>query len=130
MNMPRRVGHNPPIPGEIHRLPEVGAAGLLRCDLKWMAYVSEMLPTFCEDNAPDRTGQAWCSCCGWKPVECFAFDKARSRKQGQPVLERRCKPCDAKRKADESKERPKWKRGSAVKRGRPKRPTTVFISDK
>jgi hypothetical protein len=131
MNMPRRVGQNPPIAGEIFRQPEVGAAGLIRCDLKWMSYVSEMLPVFSDENAPDRTGQAWCSSCGWKPAEYFGPDKWMSRRTGTATVRRYCKDCDLKRKAEAKKEPERtWKRGS-VKKGRPRRPLTpMLISEK
>lgn len=129
MNMPRRVGHNPPIAGEITREPEIGAAALIRCDLVWMARVSERLPVFSGDNLIDRSGQSWCCGCGWQPHNAFNIDESRSRQQDREVFERRCRSCDAKRKAAASKKK-QWKRGSMVRRGRPKRPTTPFYSEK
>lgn len=111
MNMPRYVGHNPPIAGEISREPEIGAAALIRCDVFWMMKVSTAEPVFPADNAVDRTGQAWCCGCGWRSRDAFSKDKARSRQQGRAVLERRCRGCDAKRQSERRTILKRWKRG-------------------
>lgn len=111
MNLSPRAGYNPPIAGEIPREPEIGAAGLIRQSAYWMAYVSEQLPVFSEDNVIDRSGQAWCSKCGWQPRDAFCRDRPRSLKQGKPVLQRCCRVCEAKRLRElRARQQKQWKR--------------------
>lgn len=112
MHLHPSVGDKPRIPGERYREPEVGACGLIRLDLFWMAKVSEVHPVFASDNAFNRTGQCWCSKCGFKPMDDFALDKSLSAKRKKPVFQRLCRNCDRERKRVEREREPvTWKRG-------------------
>lgn len=131
MHFPRSVGSNPPVAGEIVRMPEIGAAGLIRGDLKWLAFVSELLPIFASDNVIDRKGQCWCGRkgCGWKAASEFSIDAVRTKKQGHIVYMRYCRKCRAAMMREQRKlQNKKWNPVPKERSRRKRAPKSVIPS--